>query len=59
MLLESISFHSIVGFTSWVVISSRQELVLFNNQYALRAYFEGLVLRAGGHIGVTDSVSFI
>lgn len=37
MLLESISLHYTVGFTSWIIISSGQELVLFNNQYVLRA----------------------
>lgn len=38
MLLESISLHYTVGFTSWIIISSGQELVLFNNQYVLSAY---------------------
>lgn len=37
--MESISLHSTVGFTSQVIISSGQELVLFNNQYVLSADF--------------------
>lgn len=36
--METISFHPTVGFTSQVITSSGQELVLSNSQYVLSAY---------------------
>lgn len=48
--MESISFHSTVGFTSQVIISSGQEPVLFNSQYVLSA--ECVKAQCSGLVGI-------